>query len=97
MILSFWANKTRAAEIPAVVHVDGSGRVQSVKREGNPRYYELIEEFERLAGTPLVLNTSFNLKGEPIVCSPRDAVQTFYTSGLDDLVIGNFSISKQPA
>jgi len=96
MILSFWANKARAAEIPAVVHVDGSGRVQSVKREGNPRYYELIQEFERLVGTPVVMNTSFNLKGDPIVCSPKDAVQTFYTSGLDDLVIGDFSISKQP-
>src|SRR5438034_1275806 len=96
MILSFWANKARAAEIPAVVHVDGSGRVQSVKREGNPRYYELIQEFERLADTPVVMNTSFNLKGEPIVCSPKDAVQTFYTSGLDDLLIGDFSISKQP-
>src|SRR5436309_1652515 len=60
MILSFWANKTRAREIPAVVHVDGSGRVQSVKRQGNTRYYELIQEFGRLVGTPVVLNTSFN-------------------------------------
>ncbi len=97
MILSFWANKERATEIPAVIHVDGSSRVQSVKRETNPRYYDLMIEFEKLTGTPMVMNTSFNLKGEAIVCSPRDAVQTFYTSGLDDLVIGDFLVSKTPA
>jgi len=94
MILSFWGDKQRAREIPAVVHVDGSCRVQSVERETNPRYYELIQEFEKLTGVPVVMNTSFNLKGDPIVCSPRDAVQTFYTSGLDDLVMGDFLVSK---
>jgi carbamoyltransferase len=94
MILTFWANKARAHEIPAVVHVDGSARVQSVDRSTNPRYYDLIEEFGELTGVPIVLNTSFNLKGDPIVCTPKDAVQTFYTSGLDDLVIGDFLISK---
>jgi carbamoyltransferase len=94
MILSFWANKSRAKEIPAVVHVDGSGRVQSVRHEMNPRYYDLIQEFGRLVGTPVVLNTSFNLKGDPIVCSPKDAIQTFYTSGLDDLIIGDFMVNK---
>jgi carbamoyltransferase len=94
MILSFWANKTRAQEIPAVVHVDGSCRVQSVDRVTNPRYYGLLQEFEKLTGVPVVMNTSFNLKGDPIVCSPKDAVQTFYTSGLDDLVIGSFLVSK---
>jgi carbamoyltransferase len=94
MILTFWANKARAHEIPAVVHVDGSARVQSVERSTNPRYYDLIEEFGRLTGVPIVLNTSFNLKGDPIVCTPKDAIQTFYTSGLDDLVIGDFLVSK---
>jgi carbamoyltransferase len=96
MILTFWANKAKAHEIPAVVHVDGSARVQSVERSVNPRYYELIEEFDRLTGVPIVLNTSFNLKGEPIVGTPKDAIQTFYTSGLDDLVIGDFVVSKSP-
>jgi carbamoyltransferase len=95
MILSFWADKDRARKIPAVVHVDGSCRVQSVERETNPRYYELIQEFEKLTGVPIVMNTSFNLKGDPIVCSPRDAIQTFYTSGLDDLVMGDFLVSKK--
>jgi len=94
MILSYWADKARAAEIPAVVHVDGSCRVQTVERDMNPRYYALIEEFEKLTGVPVVMNTSFNLKGDPIVCSPKDAVQTFYTSGLDDLVIDDFVVSK---
>jgi carbamoyltransferase len=95
MILSYWADKARAHQIPAVVHVDGSCRVQTVERATNPRYYALIEEFGRLTGVPVVMNTSFNLKGDPIVCSPKDAVQTFYTSGLDDLVIGDFLVSKQ--
>jgi carbamoyltransferase len=95
MILSFWADKSRASQIPAVVHVDGSCRVQSVTRQTNARYYDLIAEFEKLTGVPVIMNTSFNLKGDPIVCSPRDAVQTFFTSGLDDLVIGDFLVSKQ--
>jgi carbamoyltransferase len=94
MILTFWANVVGKQKIPAVVHVDGTGRLQSVHRETNPRYHELILEFERLTGVPVVMNTSFNLKGDPIVCTPKDAVQTFYTSGLDDLVIGDFLVSK---
>jgi carbamoyltransferase len=97
MILTFWANELGKKEIPAVVHVDGSGRVQSVHRETSPRYYDLISEFENLTGVPAVMNTSFNLKGDPIVCTPKDAVQTFYTSGLDDLVIGDFVVTKNIA
>lgn len=96
MILSFWAEPQRAQEIAAVVHVDGSSRVHTVERAANPLYHELITQFEALTGLPLVLNTSFNLKGEAIVCSPKDAIQTFYTSGLDDLVIGSFAVSKNP-
>ena len=95
MILSFWADKAHAPEIPAVIHVDNSCRVQSVERGTNARYYALLEEFENLTGVPVVMNTSFNLKGDPIVCSPKDAIQTFYTSGLDDLVIGDFVVSKK--
>jgi carbamoyltransferase len=94
MILSFWATDEGRAKIPAVVHVDGSCRVQSVARESNPLYYELLSEFEKLTGVGAVMNTSFNLKGDAIVESPRDAIQTFFTSGLDDLVIGNFVVSK---
>jgi carbamoyltransferase len=96
MILSFWATEEAKAKIPAVVHVDGSCRVQSVTHSSNPLYYELLSEFERLTGVAAVMNTSFNLKGDAIVESPRDAVQTFFTSGLDDLVIGTFLVSKRP-
>jgi carbamoyltransferase len=94
MILSFWATEEGKRQIPAVVHVDGSCRVQSVTAKSNAKYYNLISEFERLTGVAAVMNTSFNLKGDAIVESPKDAVQTFYTSGLDYLVIGSFVVGK---
>jgi carbamoyltransferase len=80
--------------VPAVVHVDGSGRLQTVDRHSSPRYHELITAFEGLTGVPIVLNTSFNLNGEPIVCSPDDAIRTFYTCALDVLYLGNVRITK---
>lgn len=94
MILSFWATNEAKTKIPAVVHVDGSCRVQSVTRESNPLFYHLLSHFDRLTGVPAVLNTSFNLKGDAIVESPRDAIQTFFTSGLDFLLIGSFLVDK---
>jgi carbamoyltransferase len=81
-------------KIPAVVHVDGSGRIQTVTKELNPGFYSLIEEFEKITHIPIVLNTSFNLNGEPIVCTPGDAIKTFYSCGLDALVIGNYIVQK---
>jgi len=81
-------------QIPAVVHVDGSGRIQTVIKELNPKFYSLIEEFEKITNVPIVLNTSFNLNGEPIVCTPSDAIKTFYSCGLDVLVIGNYIVQK---
>ncbi len=84
----------KQAEIPAVTHVDGSGRLQTVTEESNPLYWRMIDAFHKITGVPLVLNTSFNLKGEPIVCSPQDALRTFYSSGLDALVIGGFLVEK---
>jgi len=80
--------------LPAVTHVDGSGRLQTVSRDQNQLYWRLIDEFRKLTGIPVVLNTSFNLKGEPIVCSPKDAVRTFFSSGLDALIIGNCLVEK---
>ncbi len=80
--------------IPAVVHVDGTARVQTVSRDTNPRFWTLIRKFELLTGVSALLNTSFNLRGEPIVCSPRDAVRTFFTSGLDVLVLDRFVLMK---
>ncbi|MBI2064468.1 MAG: carbamoyl transferase [Candidatus Yanofskybacteria bacterium] len=80
--------------IPAVTHIDGTGRLQTVSRATNPRYYKLIEEFKKLTGIPVVMNTSFNLKGEPIVCTSTDAIRTFHSCGLDALIIGNYALLK---
>jgi len=81
--------------IPAVTHVDGTGRLQTVSKEQNDLYWNLINEFRKITGIPIVLNTSFNLKGEPIVCTPKDALRTFFTSGLDALFLGNCLVKKQ--
>ena len=80
--------------IPAVTHEDGTGRVQTVSIESNHKFYKLIYSFYKLTNIPILMNTSFNLKGEPIVCSPEDAIRTFFSSGLDLLYIENFCISK---
>jgi carbamoyltransferase len=80
--------------VPAVVHRDGTGRLQSVKREWNERYYDLIENFYALTGVPILLNTSFNIMGKPILHSPEDALLMFYTTGIDVLVIGDCIIEK---
>ncbi len=80
--------------IPAVTHVDSSARIQTVSCKDNPLYYQLLKSFHSLTGCPVVLNTSFNVMGEPIVCSPKDAINTFLHSGLDYLVIGKFIIKK---
>ena len=80
--------------IPAVTHVDGTGRLQTVERDTNPRYYRLIDTFREASGVPVVLNTSFNLKGEPIVNTPREAFHTFTQSGMDALIIGDYVIEK---
>jgi carbamoyltransferase len=81
--------------VSGIVHVDNSARIQTVNKESNPLYWDLINEFYKLSGTPVILNTSFNVKGEPIVCSPVDAIRCFYSTGLDNLVIGNYLLSKQ--
>jgi len=84
----------KRAVIPAVTHVDGTARLQTVHRETNPRYHKLLKEFEKLSGVPVLLNTSFNVMGEPIVESPVDAIRCFYTTGLDYLILGNYILSK---
>ena len=80
--------------IPAVTHVDGTGRLQTVQKETNPRYHRLISTFEQATGVPVVLNTSFNLKGEPIVNTPGEAFNTFMQSGMDALALGDYWIEK---
>jgi carbamoyltransferase len=84
----------KRAVVPAVVHADGTARLQTVEKDANPKFYELIREFDRIAGVPMLLNTSFNVRGEPIVCTPEDAVRTFQTSGLDVLVLGDLLAVK---
>ena len=81
--------------IPAVTHVDGTGRLQTINRLANPRFYDLVKEFENITGVPVVINTSFNIKGEPIVCSPTDAIKCFFSTGMDHLIIDSFLISKK--
>jgi carbamoyltransferase len=94
MIVTFTVRPEKRSVIPAVTHVDDSARVQTVRRETNPRFWGLISEFGRITGVPVVLNTSFNLRGEPIVCTPQDALRTYFTSGLDFLAIGNHLLAK---
>jgi len=81
--------------IPAVTHVDGTARPQTVTREQNALYYVVLRAFEQLSGVPVVINTSFNVRGEPIVCSPQDAYRCFARTGLDDLLIGPFHVRKE--
>jgi carbamoyltransferase len=94
MITSFDVRSDKREAIPAVVHVDSTVRPQTVEREYNPRYWELIAAFGALTGEYAVLNTSFNLRNEPIICHPRDAIRAFYDSGLEHLILGNHVLSK---
>ncbi|HET9961452.1 MAG TPA: carbamoyltransferase C-terminal domain-containing protein [Nitrospiraceae bacterium] len=82
--------------IPAVTHVDGTARIQTVTRDSNPRFYDLLAAFDRLTGIPILLNTSFNVQ-EPIVCTPEDAVRCFLRTDVDWLVMGNLLASRQPS
>jgi carbamoyltransferase len=83
------------SDIPAVTHVDYSARVQTVHRETNPGYYDLITAFERLTGCPVIVNTSFNVRGEPIVCTPEDAYTCFMRTDMDFLVLGPYLLGKE--
>jgi carbamoyltransferase len=85
------------AVLPAITHVDGTGRLQTVFREESPRYYKLIERFGQATGVPVLLNTSFNLRGEPIVTTPANAFNTYSKSEMDALVLGDFLIEKSPS
>ncbi|MEE2787895.1 MAG: carbamoyltransferase C-terminal domain-containing protein, partial [Myxococcota bacterium] len=90
MIVACDARPDMENRIPSVIHCDHTVRVQSVSRTTNPRFHSLIHRFKALTGYGVVLNTSFNVKGEPIVCAPQDAVDTFLKSGIDVLAIGNY-------
>ena len=80
--------------VPAITHVDGTGRLQTVSKTTNPRYHRLIQRFGEATGVPVILNTSFNLKGEPIVNTPEEAFSTFSRSGMDALVLDHCIVTK---
>jgi carbamoyltransferase len=91
MLMVYQVKADKRAHIPAVTHVDGSGRLQTVSRSTNPRYYDLIRDFDQLTGVPVVLNTSFN-EDEPIVCTPRDALSCFQRTRMDKLFLGDYLV-----
>jgi carbamoyltransferase len=96
MMLVYKWKKEKRELVSAVNHVDNTGRLQTIEREDNPLYYDLIAAFERRTGIPVLLNTSFN-ENEPIVCTPRDAVDCFNRTKMDVLVLGPFYCSKVAA
>jgi carbamoyltransferase len=87
-------NQTRS-DVPAITHVDNSARIQTVNPERNGRYYEVIKAFEELTGYGIIINTSFNVRGEPIVCTPQDAYQCFMRTEMDYLVLESFLLDKK--
>jgi len=95
MLLIGSVRPDKRALIPSVTHTDGTARPQSVERDVNPLYYDVLRAFERLSGVPVIINTSFNVRGEPIVCSPCDAYRCFASTGIDDLVIGSYWVRKE--
>ncbi|MBI2523742.1 hypothetical protein HYW11_00795 [Candidatus Peregrinibacteria bacterium] len=94
MILAFHARADRSKDFAAAIHVDGTARVQGVSREAHPRFAELLDAFKNITHRGVLLNTSFNVAEEPLVCTPRDALRTFYCCGLDALAIGDFLLVK---
>jgi carbamoyltransferase len=94
MILESRSKKEKRKSIQAATHINGTVRPQTVSKKTNPRYWKLINEFRKITNIPVVLNTSFNLAGEPIVCTPEDAISTFFRSGFDYLVLGNYLVAK---
>src|SRR5206468_5527612 len=85
----------KRSEIPAVTHVDYSARIQTVRRETNPLYWDIIEGFRRRTGCPMVVNTSFNVRGEPIVCTPEDSYRCFMRTEMDFLVLETCVLDKR--
>src|SRR5262249_2157902 len=95
MTVAYDVPEARRSEIPAVIHVDGSTRPQTVTADAQPRYARLIDAVARETGVPVVLNTSLNVKGEPNACTPMDALRCFFSSGIDALVLGDFWLEKR--
>jgi carbamoyltransferase len=94
MTMVFSIRADRRAQIPAVTHVDGTGRLQTVSKEHNGRYYELISHFAAKTGVPILLNTSFN-ENEPIVCRPEEAIDCFLRTDIDRLVLNHYTLKRE--
>jgi carbamoyltransferase len=94
MLMVLPVREDKQALIPAVTHEGGSGRIQTIRPEWNPLYYRVVERFGEETGVPVLLNTSFNLRGEPIVTTPQNALNTFGKSGIDTLYIENFVVRR---
>ncbi len=94
MLIAWEATELGRGRIPATVHVDNSCRVQSVRRENNARFYGLLQAFNNRTGCPVLLNTSFNVKGQPIVNSPTEAIKCYFGTNSDCLAIGDFLLTK---
>jgi len=94
MLMVYQIREERRSQIPAVTHIDGSGRLQTVSRALNERYYQLISDFAELTGVPVILNTSFN-ENEPIVCTPGEAIECFRKTKMDVLYLGNFALRRK--
>lgn len=94
MLMVYPFKEVGKKEVPAVVHVDGSGRLETLIRKDNTKYYDLVKSYYKITGVPIIINTSFNIRGEPIVCTPDDAIQCFLTTDIDYLVIDNYVVKK---
>jgi carbamoyltransferase len=94
MLFVYQVAPDKAGRIPAVCHVDGTARIQTVNRRQNALYYDLVKAFQQRTGVPVLVNTSFNTRSEPVVCTPRDALECFWTSPIDALAIGSFLLEK---
>ena len=94
MIVAYPIQEAMRGQVPSAVHVDGTVRPQTVKAEVEPLYHALLSNLGKRTGHPVVLNTSLNVRGEPIICTPLEAIRCFYSNGLDALVLGNFLLEK---
>lgn len=96
MLVADRVRSEKADLIPSAVHVDGTARPQFVSQETNPVFWSIIEEFRQLTGVPVIINTSFNVMGEPIINTPQEAIKCFYSTGIDMLVLENCVLKKSP-
>jgi carbamoyltransferase len=96
MLFTVPVREPARAKIPAVTHVDGTARVQTVSHSTNPLFWDLLSKFKQITGIPVLLNTSFNVNNEPIVCTPKDAIACFLATDIDCVALGDFLVVRRP-